>query len=184
MRPIENMRTPLQDWYSEYKIRVIGTIVVLDVSGSSYCEEVHLPMYECRLHIGLAHPDVNNRYIRSSRLTVSYGFYGEGLRLLSMSSPNPRFSCKDCLDEPHVTMVVEDYTCECGKMKFPWVDIIDCRTMNQTSLERFLPGGFYVTAEFNRRPYKEELIAATMNPERKDFLASVLDIEELKDFGI
>jgi hypothetical protein len=80
-------------------------------------------------------------------------------------------------------MAAGDYACECGEMKYPWIPMTECRTLGQVGLERFLPEGFYTTANFNTRPYKEELIAAAMHPERKNLLASVMDIEELKDFG-
>lgn len=63
------------------------------------------------------------------------------------------------------------------------IQVVDCNSTDPGLLKAFCPQTFIVAAEWGNRPFKEELMAKAMNPERLNFLESVLDVEELKDFN-
>ena len=177
VQPAEETRDDLHDWYKGYQIRKVGLVTVHDEID---WDEKELAVYECRVTMGLFHQNAEERAIRNSRVITSYIVYLKGLPMRYVPEHH-KMGCEHCLEEPsHPEM---NRMCQqCSKVKYPVVSLTSCRTSDPGLFQAFTPQMLNVLATWNSRPYKEELIMKTMNPERPNFLASVLDIGELKDF--
>ena len=124
----------------------------------------------------LKHEDQYDRAVRSSRVSTFYGFPARGVSMASLPETFERI-CISCLETP-------DYvgTCAtCRAQKFPWIPITACYTRPDI-LQALGPHSYEKNADYHTiAPFKEELIAKAMHPDRPNLLQSVLDIEEWKD---
>ena len=182
--PDEEIRDDLQDWHKGYKVRKVGTVTVLDYSGVAQCEEVEIPVHEYYVTTGLFHVDGTGRWIRHSRVLISYMIHLKGVAARYQPA-NYRMGCPTCLEEPVYPDNHGNHVCPVCQPKWRCavVPVIDCNFVDPGLLKTFCPQAFTVTAEWGSRPFKEELMVKAMNPERPNFLESVLDVEELKDFN-
>ena len=169
-------RNEIQDWYSQYKMRQVGTVVIYDISGINFCHERELPLYECCVEMSLKYEDQFNRGFRSSRRTTFYGFPARGVSMSTLPENYERI-CTTCLHAP-------DFVGTCGlcrQIKVPWIPITSCLTRSDI-LATLGPQSFEVSANYHTiAPFKEELIAKAMHPDRPNLLQSVCDIEEWID---
>ncbi len=156
-------------------MRMVGYVIVYDVSGSSYCEERECPLYEITTTFLLKHANAEGRAVRASRRIVSCGFAAKDLcnRLLP---GNFEWLCPKCNKEPTYNRLCE---C-CGEYKIPFILTTDCYARSAIS-DALAPRTFHTDASYGQLPFKEDLVAAAFHPERKNLWKHVLDIQEAKD---
>jgi hypothetical protein len=171
------INTPdIHESYSSWEIHHVGYVVVYDISGSSYCEERECPLYEITTTYLLKHTEEDGKAVRASRRIVTYGFAANQLsnRLLPELF---EWMCTTC----HAEQPAYNRICFlCKEYKHPFILIPDCFTRPAIA-DALAPQTYHIDARYGTRPFKEELVAAAWNPNRKDLWRSVLDYEEAKD---